>query len=394
MDFQKLKQFMDRLTEEKVPGNAICVYQDGKRVFDYASGYADLETHTPMTGRELLNIYSCSKLTTVTAALQLYEQGVFLLTDPLSEYMPEFRQMDVCTEDGHCEKAKNPITIGNLFSMTAGFNYDIGLLNTEELREQTGGRFDTETVVRSLAKQPLCFEPGTRWQYSLCHDVLAGLVCVLTGKPFRVYVQDNVFDPLDMKETYYHRTPEVESRMASQYTFVEEGGELADAVEAQRAGGTNNGYFKKVDKSVGNFVPGCEYDSGGAGIVTAVPDYAKLLAALANGGLGLTGQRILSDATVRLMKTNHLTAQTAPSFNWDHLAGYGYGLGVRTMIDPVRGGSNSSIGEIGWGGAAGATAIVDTSRRLAVFYSHHMLNPQEGYYQPRLRNVVYSCLEG
>ena len=94
------------------------------------------------------------------------------------------------------------------------------------------------------------------------------------------------------------------------------------------------------------------------------------------------------------MKTNHLTAQTAPSFNWDHLAGYGYGLGVRTMIDPVRGGSNSSIGEIGWGGAAGATAIVDTSRRLAVFYSHHMLNPQEGYYQPRLRNVVYSCLEG
>ena len=190
MDFQKLKQFMDRLTEEKVPGNAICVYQDGKRVFDYASGYADLETHTPMTGRELLNIYSCSKLTTVTAALQLYEQGVFLLTDPLSEYMPEFRQMDVCTEDGHCEKAKNPITIGNLFSMTAGFNYDIGLLNTEELREQTGGRFDTETVVRSLAKQPLCFEPGTRWQYSLCHDVLAGLVCVLTGKPFRVYVQD------------------------------------------------------------------------------------------------------------------------------------------------------------------------------------------------------------
>ncbi|MFQ9801727.1 MAG: serine hydrolase [Clostridia bacterium] len=96
-----------------------------------------------------------------------------------------------------------------------------------------------------VSLQPLCFEPGTRWQYSLCHDVLAGLVCVLTGKPFRVYVQDNVFDPLDMKGTYYHRTPEVESRMASQYTFVEEGGELADAVEAQRAGGTNNGYFKR-----------------------------------------------------------------------------------------------------------------------------------------------------
>lgn len=131
---------------------------------------------------------------------------------------------------------------------------------------------------------------------------------------------------------------------------------------------------------------------GGAGIITTVSDYEKLLAALANGGLGLNGERILSAYSIELLKTNRLTAELLKDYNWKAKVGCGYGLGVHTHMSPAESGLISNIGEFGWGGAAGASAIVDTKANLAVFYVQHTLNPREEYYQPRLRNVVYSCL--
>lgn len=394
MNFERVRQFMDHLTRTKVPGNAICIYLGGQKVFEYASGYADLETQTPMTGRELVNIYSCSKVTTVTAAAQLLERGAFLLTDPLSDYFPEYRRMKVQNAAGEVVDAQRPITVGDLFAMTAGLNYDLNAPAIAAAREKTAGRMDTVTVARCLAQTVLSFEPGASWQYSLCHDVLAGLVALIADMPFRDYVQKNVFDPLEMRDTVYHHTPEVEARMASQYCFVPDKADAdrMDFVQAQSAGRACSGTFKKVEKSVG-YVLGPDYDSGGAGITTAVGEYVKLVAALANNGLGLTGARILSANTVRLMHTNRLNAAQMTNFSWRQLTGYGYGLGVRTLIDPAAAGALSDVGEFGWGGAAGATVLADAGRNLAVFYAHHMLNPQEEYYQPRLRNVVYSSLD-
>lgn len=114
--------------------------------------------------------------------------------------------------------------------------------------------------------------------------------------------------------------------------------------------------------------------------------------ALANGGRGTTGERILAKGTIELMRTNQLSPIQLKDFDWSQLAGYGYGLGVRTMIDRSRSGSNGSMYEFGWGGAAGATVLIDADLGLSYFYAHHMLNPQESYYQPRLRNVFYSCI--
>ena len=181
--------------------------------------------------------------------------------------------------------------------------------------------------------------------------------------------------------------------MASQYSFVPSDNQEFDAVEAQRSFKTQNGTFKNVGKGISKFVPGPEYDSGGAGIVTSVPDYAKLAAALACGGKGVNGERILASRTVKLMHTDRLNEQTRAGFDWAHMRGYGYGLGVRTLTDPALAGTLAPVGEFGWGGAAGSTMIADTKNKLAVFYAHHMLNPQEGFYQPRLRNVVYACLD-
>lgn len=384
MDFGKLKQFMDFMARERTPGNAVEVYLEGKSVFRYASGYSDFENKIPLTGEEMYNIYSCSKVTTVTAGAQLLEQGKFLLTDPLYDYIPEFREMYVKTPEGDLKKAKNPITVGDLFTMTAGFDYNFNSPGFQKAAEVTKGSFDTVETIRCVAMNPLSFEPSTHWQYSICHDVLAALISVISGQKFRDYVQSHIFDPLDMKESCYHHTQKTLQRTAQQYAFISEGNENFDLVEAQKNGGGKQGYFKNVGKQVSHIL-GPEYDSGGAGIITTVSDYAKLTSALAQ-------KQILSSYTIDLMRTNRLTSAMLQDYNWMQCTGCGYGLGVRTHMDPAKSGVIANIGEFGWGGAAGATVMVDPDIGLGVFYAQHCLNPREEFYQPRLRNIVYACL--
>lgn len=391
MDFTNLKNFMDYMAYNRTVGNAVEVYYRGKSVFQYASGYSDLENKVQLNGDELFYIYSCSKITTVVAGTQLLEQGHFLLNDPLYEYIPEFREMYIKTTEGNLKKAETPITVGDLFSMTAGFSYDLETNGFKKAKELTNGKMNTVDVIKCVAKDPLCFEPGSRWQYSICHDVLAALISVISGKNFRDYVKENIFDPLNMTQSYYHLNDTIEKRMAKQYCFVGENEQAMNLVEAQKCGNTKEGKFQNVGLS-NSFILGEEYDSGGAGIITSVADYAKLMAALANKGTGLTGERILSDYAVTLMQTNRLTPEQLHTFDWPHLAGCGYGLGVRTHISPAQSGVFSNLGEFGWGGAAGATAIIDPSIDLGIFYVQHTLNPRESFYQPRLRNVIYSCL--
>lgn len=384
MNFEYMKNFMDSLTEWIIPGNSVVIYKDGKKVFEYSSGYSDLEKKIKKTGEEQLYIYSCSKVATVTAALQLYEQGKFLLSDPLYEYLPEFKKMYVKDGD-RIKAAENPITIRDLFTMTAGLSYATNTPAFEKARKLTDGKMDTRTVIKCLAEEPLLFEPGARWNYSLCHDVLAVLAEVVSGMRFSEYMKKYIFEPLDMNNSYYHTPNDV--IISPQYIYEIQ--DTKNIVELQQKEHTTG----VVKRAYGNeLVFGENYDSGGAGIITTVDDYAKFAAALANSGTGLNNNRILSSATVKLMKTNQLNEAQRKTMNWRRLRGYGYGLGVRTLIDKAKSGSNSSIGEIGWGGAAGATIIADTEEKVALFYAHHMLNPQEEYYQPRLRNVLYSCL--
>ena len=376
---------------ERTPGNAIEVYLGGKLAFQYACGFSDLETKKPMNGSEMFHIYSCSKIATVTAGAQLLEQGKILLHDPLYEYIPEFKDMCIKNADGSLSKAKNLITVRDLFTMTAGFDYDLSAPGFQRAKELTKGNMDTVATIKCVASDPLSYEPGTHWQYSIGHDVLAALVSVISGRKFRDYVREHIFLPLGMSESVYHPTAGTLKRMASQYRFVPSDGVSLDDVQAQIHGSAKDGIFTNVGK-VNSFILGEEYDSGGAGIITTVSDYAKLTAALSNGGVGLTGERILSPYTIDLIRADWLTPVQRVDYNWNHLAGYSYGLGVRTHISPAESGSISSLDEFGWGGAAGATTIIDPKIKLGVFYVQHTLNSREEYYQPRLRNVVYSCL--
>lgn len=382
MDFMPLIKFMHHLTDSFVPGNAICVYYKNQEVFRYSTGYADVASKQPMSDEILLNIYSCSKPATVTAALQLIEQGKCNLNDPLYEYIPAFSNMQV-QEQGAYRPAKEPIKLLHLFTMQAGLDYNTEHPAITALREATNGQMPTVAVAEAIAQRPLLFDPGTGWNYSLCHDVLAAVVEIVSGQRFQEYMVDHIFDPLDMHSVYYHQTPDIQNRMATQYCRI---GGPDDLVNAQISGTlVENAKTEQIGKK-NHLVFGPSYDSGGAGIIVSVREYARLANALSRHGVGANGNRILQADTIALLRENQLSSHALTSFDWPQLSGYGYGLGVKTRISNA-----DSHRDFGWGGAAGATIFVDPDMELGVFYAHHMLNPQESYYQPLLREAIYQC---
>jgi CubicO group peptidase (beta-lactamase class C family) len=384
-----MKQLMDGLTAWRIPGNTAAIFKDGKLVFKYSSGVKDIETGEKMQGDELLYLYSCTKVATTLAALQLLEKGKFLLDEPVAEFIPEFKDMTVKTQSG-VEKCSVPITMRHLFTMTSGFNYLCNGPAFDGARELTAGKFDTLTTIKCIAKQPLDFVPGEKWQYSLCHDVLAAVVEVISGEKFRDYVSKHIFEPCGVKEAYFH-DDKIKDRIATQHRFYAKG-DSNDIVKLQKSGSESiGGKNVKVEKS-NYLIFGEEYDSGGAGIIASIKEYGKVFAAVANNGITQNGEQIISRSTIDLWRENQLNEAQLKTFNWSWYKGYGYGLGVRTMINRAISGSTSSFGEFGWGGAAGAQVIIDVENNIALAYAHHMLNPQEGYVYPRLRNVLYTCM--
>ena len=375
MDFTTLKQFIDSLPGIGIPGCDVIVMRDHEVLFRHMAGFRDREANLPMTGDEMYFMYSCSKPVTVTAAMQLLERGKFLLTDPVAEYLPEFGRLSVMGQDGVVRPAEKPMLIRHLFTMTAGLNYDLNTPYIREMKETTHGLCPTREAVRAIARNPLSFEPGERWQYSLCHDVLAALVEVVSGRKFRDYVREHIFEPLGMTRSAYHKAPGTDDTYAAQYRFDSQAGR-AERIALEAA-----------------HVLGEEYDSGGAGIVSCVADYARFADAMACGGVSKDGARVLSRASIDLMRENQLNAGQMKNFNWIQMSGYGYGLGVRTVVDRAAGGVLSPVGEFGWGGAAGAYLMIDPVNRLSVVYGQHMLNNLEPYVHPRIRNIVYGSSE-
>lgn len=370
MRFQQLSDLLDSFIDIGIPGVDCAVYINHEPVFRHSAGYSDLEAKTPINGKETYFIYSCTKVITCATALTLLEKGKFLLTEPLYAYMPEFQTM--YKENG--EKAENPITIRDLFTMSAGFDYGIESPSIKKVIAEKNGHATTLDIVRAIANEPLYFEPGTHWRYSLCHDVLAGLVEVVSGKKFGDYVKEVIFDPLGMKRSSFGPSDLNRDTLVPLYRFNEE---------------TNRA---ERDLIGCKYILTPEYESGGAGIVSCVDDYILFADAMANGGVAKNGNRILASDTIDLMRINCLDQTAVRDMVWAQHAGYGYGLGVRTMIDRIKGGSIGPIGEFGWSGAAGAYTLIDPERRLAVYYAQHMLKNKEPYTHPRMRNVLYACL--
>lgn len=351
--FEKTKAFCDSLLKAGVPGFDLAVYHRGECVLRHRNGFRDVENRISMNGKERFNIYSCSKPITCTAAMQLWEQGLFSLEDTLSDYLPEFAEMTVQTENG-IRPATRPILIRHLFEMTAGFSYNVHTSHLSQCKTDTGGRCPTRETMRYLAKDPLSFEPGERWQYSLCHDVLGALVEVVSGEKFEEYVQTHIFDVVGMNDSTFLLPEAALDTLSPQYRFV-------------------NGDLQNVGKSISSFKLGSEYASGGAGCVSTVDDYMKFLEALRTGVL-------LKPDTLTLMTANRLTEQQAHAFTMKDT--HGYGLGVRCSKGVA------GFEDFGWGGAAGSWLAIDQKRELSLFLGMHLLSsPVQG-----VRSMLYRAV--
>ena len=343
--FEKLVKFLDELRENPVPGNDCIICRKGEVIFRHTAGFADKEKSQPLTGKERYQIFSCSKLVTCCAALQLWEQGKFQLDDELFCYLPEYENMKVKTPEGIVE-AKNKITLRHLFTMTAGFNYNLSAPSLRRAVDATKGSCFTREVIRHLAEEPLGFEPGTRWEYSLAHDVLAAVVEELSGMEFNDYVTRNIFDVLGMGSCTFLLPVAEYDTLAPLYHEVPAGEKLCAL----------NGIGYSVAQP---FRLGPCYASGGAGCVATVEDFNKLLQALCSG------EKILKRSTIDMMRTDELNdVQQSATWNGPY---YSYGLGVRC---PRRGVNVRT--DFGWGGAGGAYFCIDPERELTVLYMQHV----------------------
>lgn len=379
MDFSALTEYLDGLYQtEGIPSSQLVIHKNGEEIYRHSAGFQDVATGEPIREDALYFMYSCSKVITVIAAMQLLEQGKFIMMDKVEKYLPEFAGIRV---SGFTPKArpittapKHALRIWHLFTMTSGLDYDLKTPAIVACIEENHGNPTTADLVRAIAKKPLCFDPGTHWNYSLSHDVLARLVEVISGMRFSEYVKKHIFDPVGMTHSCYQLTDALVPKMAAQYRFADELGKAVDV------------------GLVNSLVPGPDYDSGGAGVISCMDDMIRLADTMVRKGITANGDRILSECTVDLMRTDCLNDLTRPDFDWEVMRGYGYGFGVRVMVAPQKGGSLSPIGEFGWGGAAGSYFHADPLNGISIVYMQHMLNNKEPIVHPRLRNLVYAGL--
>lgn len=338
--FKNINKLLDESQNRGTPGMEVIIYHKGEEVYHTVRGLKD-EDGTKLVGGELYNAYSCSKLITCAAALKLFEEGRIRLEDNLCDYIPAFADMKVKKGD-EIVKAEKKITLFHLFNMSAGLSYNIvseeisrGILETE-------GRCPTVKMMDYIAKMPLEYEPGEGWKYSLAHDVLAAVVEIVSGKRFGEFVKEKFFDPFGMKNSTYSLDDSKLDLLCSQYRF-------------KRAEGGNINVGKKIQ----NYKFGSEYESGGAGLVTTATDYILFLEAMRT-------YKALNRDTIAKMTTDYLQDfQRAGYYSWG-INGYGYGLGVRVPLGRRT--------DYGWGGAAGAIAVVDEPHELTLYYSQHVIS--------------------
>ncbi|GHV69378.1 serine hydrolase [Spirochaetia bacterium] len=385
--YDHLSRLLKQFSENGPAGCACGLAKDGKILYEGYYGYADKEAGTPINESTVYRLFSMTKVLVCTAALIQFERGKFLLNEPLYEYLPEYRNPLVIRNGPYgfggpaLAAAKNPILIKHAFTMAVGLPYPndetpsaVAVKQVRQKLEDQYGKYDLKTDIKAMAAVPLAFEPGTHFLYGYGHDLVAGLVEATSGKTIGQFLKDELFDPLGMGDTGYRYFGNIKSRMAVLYRRDGDGTMTKDS---------------SMDK---DYEPDAVYESGGTGIFSTVRDYLKFTQMMAAGGV-YEGQRIIGRKTIDLMRRNHLNEEQLKDFACSYQGGYGYGLGVRTMMDPAAGGCNGSVGEFGWTGYAGTWTFIDPAEGFSGVYMHQMLPNMEEYHHHRVRAAAYGCLE-
>ena len=345
--------------EGKLAGVITLVSRDGAIVHYEAVGNRGVNDDRPLTKDALFRIFSMTKPITAAAAMILYEEGRFQLSDPVSKFVPEFENLTVLGDDGVIRPAENEMTMQQLLSHTAGLSYGFNPADAVDQRYQAAELWrseDLDELTGKIAALPLKFEPGERWHYSVAVDITGVVVERISGQSFDMFLKERIFDPLGMEDTFFNVPEDKRDRFLPNHTWDAENETLV------QTGSDEDVFVGYTDTKL---------FSGGGGLVSTTMDYLRFSEMMRRGG-ELDGVRILGPKTVAYMATDHLpgaiNAGGAGERPADALLGngFGFGLGFGIVTDPVAAGVIGSAGEFNWGGAAGTVFWIDPVEDLVV----------------------------
>lgn len=388
-DFTYTRQLLEYYVQAgAVAGVSLQVTRHGETILATQVGYADREKKRPMSSDTLFRLFSMTKPVTAALFLILCERGLVHVNDPVSAYLPGFRDPQVWINQGQrwtTEPAAREVTLHDLLTMTSGIPYHFDpspasraiaeLLQTVQSEAAAGQLPDLPDIANRVGSVPLSFHPGTHWLYGLSLDIIGAVIEVVSGQKFGTFMKEQLFDPLGMRDTGFFVKPDQIGRLAVLY--AEEDGKLAPGTP---------GALMPGDPAL---PPLIEY--GGAGLFSTRSDYTRFARLLLNEG-ALDGCRLLSKKSVALLRSNHLTPEQMADYSKDTLKGYGYGLGSRCLLDPLPSGNLASIGEFGWDGAAGTWFSIDPAEDMTIVYLVQRLPANHGRFIPRLQATLYAAL--
>lgn len=372
----RLQRFADYLHQEieasKIPGAVCLIARKGAIAYEGTFGYKSISDNSPMQKDQIFYIQSMTKPIVSVAFMMLYEEGYFQLDDPVHKYLPQFKEMKVLTDEkDEAGKPKlvatdQPITIEHLLTHTAGFSHGLG--NSEidlKYRAALYGNTELKTIkdrANELSKLPLVGQPGEQWYYSASPDVISLLIEQFSGMTTAQFLQQRIFDPLNMKDTGYNLADEKKERAVGLHAKSPEGKLFTAPQQTPTSGHTIFG--------------------GTHGLFSTAQDYMKFCLMLLNDGT-FDGKRLLSRKTIEWMRSNHVGDKYGK--------GEGFGLGFSVRTNLADGENIGSLGEYAWSGAFNTYFFIDPQEELVAIMMMQMW-PYTSYYKRKFKQFVYQAI--
>ena len=366
----------------KFAGIDICIVRSGRLAYRETFGYQNLETKTPLAQDSIFRIYSMTKPIASVALMMLYEESLFNLTDPVSQFIPAFGDAKVWAADGVLETPVRPMTVQDLLRHTAGLSYggyDESASPVDKLYDEAD-LFNPKITIKEFTERitslPLIFHPGEKWHYSVATDIIGYLVEILSDKPLGEFMQEKIFEPLGMDDTAFEIAASKLDRFCTLY------GKTPDS---------NLGILDLPGSS--KYLPPVTLISGGSGLVSTTSDYRQFAQFILNKG-ELDGVRLLGPRTVEMMTCNHLPVALMPiAFEGDDpMLGMGFGLGFGVMVDAAHSGVMGSVGDHSWGGYAETFFWIDPLEDMFAILMTQYLPSQTYPIRKEFRTSVYQSL--
>lgn len=380
-----LDELLESFLKRDIPGCSLHVVQKGKVLYEGYHGVTDIHTRKPVDKNSLFRLASMSKIPMYTAMMMLFEKGKFLMTDPVGDYLSDWKTSTKYEKQANGSvkvvPTSRPMLIKDVMTMRCGLPYcnfdgeteDITLAGMMECMRPLWkkGYFTLQEQLAAVSRAPLACDPGEQWIYGFSSEIAAGLIEVLCDKPINDALKAMIYDPLEMNSTGAVFFGDTKDRMVSLYAKNDKG-ELVPGP----------GFFDK------KHLPGKENEGGWGRLFSNGEDMSKLMQMLACGG-EYNGRKIMGRKTIDLLRTNTLRPD---GLGGVYEGGYGYGYGFRTLIDKEKGNNNGSPGAFGWTGGFGSWCEADPEEGLSIVYMHNIIPDDEQYCHPRIRNAAYGLL--